>query len=678
MTQYVDVLLLTGAPKAGDGVTLGHELAVNSSLSEGVAGWDDGVSEINFTEAGGVLALSPTSTLRQTLGLSQTGKTYRFEIRLRNVDVSTIVIDVRATKEAPYTTDVLYLNTSFSSTDWTVIQQDLVVQDGYNRVQLYLAVSGSGSQTMEVDYISFRQVGGGGESVFLYAHNGSGGLRTSATNSRFPDRFIADPMTTPGAITERLQMTHLVRFDGAPTFSEARLNNSDGALNGLKNFNFNERPAELWRGPVDQEPFDGDGWFQIYDALIRAVDVAETVSVTVRSKAEAANKPLHRNFFEGTSEATGGTNGAPEVAGRWLPVMVGNARNVEFLPLNGVDQIFATNFDKYGNYAPAQYATNDLIDIFDGGGRIQYQEDAADLAALQALTVTEGYFAQVPSLGLFKTGSQPVYKLTGSLGRSSSSFNSQMEMSETIAWLLDNFGEGISSANYDPDAPTGGDIVMYVSEQRTLGEVIQAIADGQLHYTTWDLLGTLYVRPLPAPESATPDYVLDDANIISLDLADPGQFERSLVPAGQIVVYSDYNYAPLQPGEITGEATVDGRALRAEKFDPRYIELKQNLEADPSAGKLEIVAHMSTKNRQLEIVGTRAIELFGVPRDPYYVTFSPDLFENPWTMRPGKVMQLKTSLRGLSPAGSNFVIVELVKDPGSGGAAPVFKALLWG
>jgi hypothetical protein len=180
------------------------------------------------------------------------------------------------------------------------------------------------------------------------------------------------------------------------TVGSISLMNSDGALDALLDYNWDNRTAVIKKG------YEGDPYAS-YTTLftgysLEAVQQGSLITIVLRDASIKLGDPLQSNKYLGT----GGAEGFTDLAGKRKPLLYGYVRNAAPVLIESGLLIFQVHDGPIeGVHA-----------VYDRGNSLTNGGDYADYNALAAAYVAPGFFVTCIAQGLIRLGAKIVGALT--------------------------------------------------------------------------------------------------------------------------------------------------------------------------------------------------------------------------------------------------------------------------
>lgn len=364
----------------------------------------------------------------------------------------------------------------------------------------------------------------------------------------------------------RVQQPGLVRrdlFAGGAAFGstqvgygEITLANTDGALDFMVDKSFGDRPVYIKFGEAGSAY---PTFVTILQATIEQVEVTtESVTLRVKDRQYVLDKPLQQSVYAGNNILPNGTEGtATDIKGQRKPKMYGQVLNVHATLVNSSLLTFQMNS---GYAVPSN--------VYDQGVALTFGTDYADLASLEAATVSSGHYSTCVALGLFRLGSNHVGEVTFDAATASGT--------HALADILSYVASDAGSTVYAPDvtalkalnSAVGGvyfqDSSVEADQGTTTLQVLDQIAQSLGAWYGFDQTGLLRCGRVDAPSGA-PVAEFHTSNIISLEKV-IGSDDLNGLPVWKVNLRYRKNYQVQNDSDLAGGVAVIRRAELAQAY----------------------------------------------------------------------------------------------------------------
>lgn len=455
------------------------------------------------------------------------------------------------------------------------------------------------------------------------------------------DGFVTAPSDSPSdtyfeprlisALNFERQLFASGRLSGrsVPGAGTLLLNNADGALDPMTELAFDSRRVRVLLGG------DGFGFADfgtIFDGTADAVEFDDaTVTIRLRDQQSRFEIGIDRGTFGGT----GGLDGRSGLKDREKPLTFGRAYRV---PAVLVDPSTLT-------YQVHDGAIEDVDAVYDSG---------------LALTKVGGS----PSAGQFSVDTANGHFTLGASAAGTVTADVRGDKTggvyvETVAGLIRRLVTTRAGAQTAPaiytdgfmafDAAHSAVVGIWVREGRTMGEVLDALADSLGAHYGFDRSGQMTIgRVEPPAEISVADF--DDSHILEIE-----RLALSQPVWRHSVEYRRY-WQTLEAGSIAGAV---GEETRADLAEPVRVEAAEDASVR-LRHPLSVEAVVSTLLADQAAAATEAVRLlsvFGTDR----VAFRVLLKTQPFALEVGQTVTLSYPRHGLAQ-GRNLVVVGMVED----------------
>ncbi len=319
--------------------------------------------------------------------------------------------------------------------------------------------------------------------------------------------------------------------------------------------------------------------------------------------------PLQVTKYAGNNALPSGLEGTTDdLKGAPKPLLYGNCKNFTPALVNSSRLIFQVHDGEIGY----------MNEVFDGGVQLSQQTVYASQAEMESTAPSAGYYRAWKPGGYFRLGSAVANGITAS---------AQMPAAPTSPWsaadVMSDIADkaGIDSGDIDADDVTAmnadvtADINLYVDEEMTCAEAMDAVANSVGVYWGFDRLGNLRMRRLEVPQS-TAAVTLTQSDILDIERVTARTEDKGL-PAWRVTVEGYRNWTVQRSGLASG-ASATHVAWLAKEY-------RSYTASDASIKTAHPYAQIVTKQTLLNGVGavaeaTRLLTLYGTQRDVYEVT----------------------------------------------------------
>lgn len=276
----------------------------------------------------------------------------------------------------------------------------------------------------------------------------------------------------------------------------------------------------------------------------------QVVRISLRDRTYSLDLPLQENLYTGA----GGAEGTAEIEGKPKPLCFGRCRNVSPVLIDPTNLI-------YQIHDGVIFAVDDVFDR--GAALTDSTNDAANYAALAALSVSAGQFATCKASGLLKLGATPDGLVTADVrGDADPDYQNTLD---TIALRLLRNRAGVASRFINPAtfagaATTGGEMGIWVGagETPTTADVLDRLMAAVAGWWGPARDGRIRAGRLSAPESRTPADHLDAVDILEMEP------EPAPVPRWRQRVSYQRNWTEQRGEDLAGSVTAARRQFLTE------------------------------------------------------------------------------------------------------------------
>jgi hypothetical protein len=321
---------------------------------------------------------------------------------------------------------------------------------------------------------------------------------------RYGSEGFSDP-AGPGFFDGRLIVAPTLTrttFAGGTTFGpievgfgEIRLANADGGLDDLVDYGFDGRQLRVLIGET------GDVYADFVELLVGTIQqptfTHEEVAFRIRDRLFELDTDIQTTLYAGTNSGATGQEGlADDIKGKPKPLSYGQVDNVTPVPVNTTQLIY--------QYHTGSGATASAI--YEGGGTITKGSDYTSLADMTTTAPSAGQARDWPGGGMFRLGSSPTLPITCDVVEGASAAD------RTAAQILERIvtgpggidaGDVVAGDVTALDSATAAVVGVYISEPRTVLDVLTEVANAVGAWVGFDRQGQFRMRRFAAP-SGTP------------------------------------------------------------------------------------------------------------------------------------------------------------------------------
>lgn len=431
---------------------------------------------------------------------------------------------------------------------------------------------------------------------------------------------------------------------------EIVLNNTDQGLASLRNLGIDGRDVVVRVGPQGGAyPAD---YTTILTGTAEQVEVgASRATIRLRDRLEVLKQPLQENLYAGNNVLPSGVEGGPnDIKGSRKPLCYGLRENCTPALVNTAKLIYQVH--------------DGSIDVMDGvhdqGIALADEGDLANLAALEAATVSAGHFKTCLALGLFRLGSLPAGRITASVFGDNSGSGYVSSAAEIVERLLtDRCGidpADIDSASFSALASAAGyECGVYFRGDLTRQAAIDAVLASCGGWLAPTRTGQWQIGQLVAP-SGTPAFSFADSDILALD-SQATRDSGAGIPVWQVKLRGR-RYDPAAAGDLAASIAA---ARRAELME----EWREALATDAAVKTKHLLAPEMTaetaiaSESDMATEAARLLALHKVRRD--FVSARVALTQANAAVDLGDVVRITTPRLGYD-AGRDFICVGIEAD----------------
>lgn len=477
-------------------------------------------------------------------------------------------------------------------------------------------------------------------------------------NTHFPPRLMESVAFRVSAFSDGRVMGGT--SVGTGTISLA---NADEVLSPLLDYGFDGRPLTVWIGKQDAA-FPG-GFTRFFSGTVeQAVAEDDAIVLRIRDQLQILRQPFSEVRYAGTNVLPNGVEGtADDIANQVKPHTYGRCYEVPGVLVNSALQIWQVH----------NGAVQAIDAVYDRGIAYTFGTNHANLAALQAATVTEGTYHTCLSLGLYRLGVTPIGPVTADV-RGDNSGGYVNRVGAIVQRMLVNQC-GVSLSDIDTatfttlDALAPYEVGIHVSGEQTRLSVIDQLLVSVGAWLVPTRLGTWTIGRLVAPTGTAAATFTSD-QIYKLTKRPTGDDARG-VPIKQVVLRYRKNWQQFRAADISGAVSSERKLILENEWRTTTAD-------DPSV----VVKHLQAEKLERDCLfvnkadadaeAARLLALHGVRRDLLDGELAP--VASAVALEIGTVVTLATSLLGYD-AGRKVVVVGLQTD---GGGTEKITPQFWG
>jgi hypothetical protein len=407
-------------------------------------------------------------------------------------------------------------------------------------------------------------------------------------------------------------------------------------------YGWDGRPIKILAQPAHERTMAGASiLFNGRLDRLTSVKPLDSFALKIADRLSDLEQPLLTTRFAGTTTSSGATaEGNADLEGQIKQRIFGTCKNVLLQPANPYDLI----------YLASDSALQSVDAVYDGGAALTSDGDDADIATLQAATISAGHYRTCTTSGLIRLGGVPTFAVTADLTEGADA------AARTAAQLAKRMliAAGMTSSDYvsgsfdQLDVKNDAECGYLVDDDRTTLTAIQDVLDSIGGWMFPNADGSFVVGRFEAP-SATPalSFDLDTSAITdSLDRVD------APIPSWRI----NLQYAPIfhvqGDSELAGSVSAERRAFLATEF--------RATTADDSSVKTKhlLAPEMTLKTYLVDAAdaaaeATRLLALYSAEREMYDLTLP---LRDAWGANPGDSITLTHPRLGLAD-GKPFAVL---------------------
>lgn len=383
----------------------------------------------------------------------------------------------------------------------------------------------------------------------VYLCTGSGYV-TKPGNS-LPNVFFSPCIITPPSLSLNIFSDGRTYGRSSVGVGELVLNNADGEFDWLIDAGLDGRSFVMKLGPENGD-YDNDFVAVLTGSMSQTEFSRTRVTIRLRDRQGQLDIALQANKYAGTNSGASGVEGLPsDIAGQPKPLCYGKCLNVAAVPVNTTALIYQVHD---GNIQA-------LDAVYDKGIALTGGGDVANLAALQAASISAGQYKTCLALGMFRLGATPAGRVTADV-QGDKTGGTYVSSAGSIAKRILEGPGGISSAdipgavisalNSDNNSTVG----FYASSEMSVLDALDAVLGSIGAWYAFDRLGKFNASVLKAP-SGTPVTIFDEANIMASEMQVTADEGRGL-PAYRLML--DYGRSwTVQSGDDVAAGVNDAR-----------------------------------------------------------------------------------------------------------------------
>lgn len=187
--------------------------------------------------------------------------------------------------------------------------------------------------------------------------------------------------------------------------------NTDGQFDFLRKCGLDGQRIKIWAPLNESDPLTNDNLYFVGKIFYPNLNFDKIV-LYMKDQTEVLNVPAQNSLFAGTNAGNAGLEGLPtDLGGKPKPMVYGRVFNIPLYQINSSLLMYGCNYDTLGN-AKAIYR---VWNLYDKGGKLQFQADFSTSALLQAAVVQPGFYATCLANAQIKLGSVPIGAVTADI-----------------------------------------------------------------------------------------------------------------------------------------------------------------------------------------------------------------------------------------------------------------------
>lgn len=382
---------------------------------------------------------------------------------------------------------------------------------------------------------------------------------TESYTSNSGVEYIGD-IADPGDIEQNMFSEGSTLGASKATKGNIVFNNKDGAWDFVRKLGFKKGSLRIKQ--IADQTYDVPSDNVFAGNVLYPECGFDTIDFSVSDRLSDLDVPAQEAVFAGTNAGPVGIEGsAGGIKGQTKPFGYGGQiLNVKAKLLNEAKNIWGVMFD----YAGATDSITSFDDVKDEGltktkdTGVGTSGDVANLAALQAATITSGQYATCLAEGLYRFSGAPNGIVTCDFTHST------MTGAAIVKALIERIGltssDYVNSTFTSVDSDNGNAQEIYVEDDSTVLRLSLQIMSGMGGYIISDTDNKIRVGLLKNPADGTSVKTFDEysaINLTRLESKDPGKG----IPPRQIKLNYRKNYTEFSDSEFAGAVTDTTRLL---------------------------------------------------------------------------------------------------------------------
>lgn len=340
--------------------------------------------------------------------------------------------------------------------------------------------------------------------TLLYADKHWVGEPSATVNANiYYEGRVSDPLTASRRIPIKPEEGRRVQRQ----LGEIVIANGDGELDPVvQSYAVDGRQVRVMFGPLM-------GAYGEFSSICDAVAVGWAsddlaVRLQVRDRSYNLDVPLQDNLYLGT----GGAEGTPDISGKPVPLTFGRVRNIAPLLIDPTNLVYQVH----------DGLINSIDGVFDRGLALTFDQDQVDYAALIGASISAGEYQTCLALGLFRLGSSPAGLITADVRGDAT--GGYIDTLDTICLrILKTWASVdpllIDASTFAGAASIAGELGIHISagELPSTSQIMDALLGSTAGWWGAARNGQIRAGRLTAPEDRSPNLILDQFNILSVE-----------------------------------------------------------------------------------------------------------------------------------------------------------------
>lgn len=380
----------------------------------------------------------------------------------------------------------------------------------------------------------------------------------------------------------------------ASAVGELVIPNSDGKFDYLENCSFSGRAFRTYWAENERSL---EVNLYVSGTINNAEFTIDDITFTVSDRLTSLDVNLITNKFLGTNlgmGAAGGLEGGEEIKGQNKPRIYGRCRNIQPFVINSFHLIYATNYDKDGNYAPVHSIWN----VFGKGAEYLYEGDVATTEDLVTATVSASYYKTCIAEGTFRLGTVPNGDVTCDVMES---FGEESSVARVVGRILSEYPEivldqqSLDALHATSKCPCG----IYVTGEQTVLEVVKELLASIEAWMVPNYEGVVYFGN-NSQSLVSPKHFIDSGRLTVKGFEKiPKSDSNGSVPSYSVTINHTKNWKVLDKGSLIDSVPEDllGFSKLLDFFSTEY---RSSVVYDNSISNLELTSKALEYNTLLQ------------------------------------------------------------------------------